>query len=382
MNRIVIVGNGFDKYNGLDTDYSSFVDWYLEKNITDAFKAVETYDDENLTVPGLFQKRVLHSEIIGGHDAKQIVKLLKKEGKLKTTYDGEAIVLKHGIIRQTLRNIKTYGWADIEHIYYQKILSILEEVVSEEFKIQKIEKLNKSLSEIRKYLILYLRSLKKPNKIAFSNICHESYDDSDYRKKYLDRAYENAFYENDSFLYKKTIFVNFNYTNYWIKSLNSVFDASDRYDVINIHGELEGDQENTPFFGYGDDKDEKYKELEKFTFSDEWSKYFKTVYYQNTDNYKSIIDYTDSDPFQVIIVGHSCGLSDKTLLNKIFEHENCLSIKPFYYKYKIKDEDKDNWHSLMTNISRIFTNKEKMREVVVSKCYRNNEERKLFFDSL
>ena len=31
-------------------------------------------------------------------------------------------------------------------------------------------------------------------------------------------------------------------------------------------------------------------------------------------------------------MGHSCGTSDRTMLNTLFEHRNCVSIKPFYYE--------------------------------------------------
>lgn len=33
MNRLVIIGNGFDLAHGLKTSYNDFVDWYLEKRL-------------------------------------------------------------------------------------------------------------------------------------------------------------------------------------------------------------------------------------------------------------------------------------------------------------------------------------------------------------
>jgi hypothetical protein len=38
---------------------------------------------------------------------------------------------------------------------------------------------------------------------------------------------------------------------------------------------------------------------------------------------------------------HSCGKSDRTLLNSIFEHKNCMTIKSFYYidEDGINDQD-------------------------------------------
>ena len=65
-------------------------------------------------------------------------------------------------------------------------------------------------------------------------------------------------------------------------------------------------------------------------------------------------------------MGHSCGNSDRTLLNTLFEHKNCLSIKPFYY---IKEDGSDNYLEMVQNISRNFTDMKLMRDRVVNKTY-------------
>ena len=69
-------------------------------------------------------------------------------------------------------------------------------------------------------------------------------------------------------------------------------------------------------------------------------------------------------PFQVLIMGHSCGNSDRTLLNTVFEHEHCVSIKPFYHKW---EDGRDNYLELVQNISRNFTNMRLFRDRVVNK---------------
>jgi hypothetical protein len=63
-------------------------------------------------------------------------------------------------------------------------------------------------------------------------------------------------------------------------------------------------------------------------------------------------------------MGHSCGLSDRTLLNTIFEHNNCRSIKVFYHK---KENGLDNYTEIIQNISRHFNKKKLMREKIVNK---------------
>ena len=63
-------------------------------------------------------------------------------------------------------------------------------------------------------------------------------------------------------------------------------------------------------------------------------------------------------------MGHSCGLSDRTLLATLFEHKNCVSIKPYYYK---KEDGTDNYRELVQNIARNFKDPILMRDRVVGK---------------
>lgn len=72
----------------------------------------------------------------------------------------------------------------------------------------------------------------------------------------------------------------------------------------------------------------------------------------------------ESAPYQIYIMGHSCGQSDGTLLNTLFEHKNCISIKPYYYR---KADGTDNYMEIIQNISRNFTDMKLMRDRVVNK---------------
>jgi len=71
----------------------------------------------------------------------------------------------------------------------------------------------------------------------------------------------------------------------------------------------------------------------------------------------------------VYIMGHSCGISDRLLLNHILEHENCKKIKIYYYQ---KSEVDDDYFEKIQEISRHFkgTNKSKMRDRILihSEC--------------
>lgn len=85
--------------------------------------------------------------------------------------------------------------------------------------------------------------------------------------------------------------------------------------------------------------------------------------YSETSNYRDFERFLDSDDYQVFIMGHSCGLTDKTLLKTLFEHDNCVSIKPYFYQ----DKDYDNFSEIIESISRCFDNKALMRSRIVAK---------------
>lgn len=165
------------------------------------------------------------------------------------------------------------------------------------------------------------------------------------------------------------MFLNFNYTNtisyYNLNRIGYIDNGINiNSKIINIHGELNSNQ-NKIIFGYGDELDDSYHLIEKST-NQEYLEYIKSVRYLDTPNYRNFLEFIESDLYQVYILGHSCGLSDRTLLNTLFEHDNCVSIKPFYYK---DDNGKDNYRDLVKNITRNFNNKKKLRDRVVNKKF-------------
>lgn len=157
----------------------------------------------------------------------------------------------------------------------------------------------------------------------------------------------------------RIMLLNFNYT----KTADLYLPKSGRFLVNHIHGELS--KPETVIFGYGDESDDEYKKLQKIN-DNEYLRHIKTNRYLETPNYRDLLSFIDSAPFQVCIMGHSCGLSDKTLLNTLFEHKNCVSIKPYYY---VNEQGKDNYLDIVQNISRNFTNPQLMRDRVVNKTY-------------
>ena len=156
----------------------------------------------------------------------------------------------------------------------------------------------------------------------------------------------------------RILLLNFNYTH-----TPRMYFHNDVMDYISIHGNLEAPQ--SVIFGYGDELDDKFKELKSHK-NNACLSHIKSIRYLEAPNYRQMLSFIESEPFQVLIMGHSCGNSDRTLLNTIFEHPNCVSIKPYYY-ITDKKNGTDNYIELVQHISRNFNDMKLMRARVVNK---------------
>lgn len=120
-------------------------------------------------------------------------------------------------------------------------------------------------------------------------------------------------------------------------------------------------------FGYGDEEDEDYKELEKSDILGLLNN-VKSINYLEASNYRDMERFIESAPYQIYIMGMSCGMADRTMLRKLFQHKNCISVKPFYYQWQDKEGNKfDNYTEIIQNISRCFSDKDLLRSIVVNR---------------
>ena len=414
MNRIIIVGNGFDLAHGLKTKYEDFINWYWkqcgynllhcsEKEMSDGLCSFKVKDRENaLSWAMAFQ---------GWHYQRDNPFVEWNEIDALNTAVNDRDYCDFSIISPLFQRIckqMSLGWVDIENEYYSMLV---------EYKGMKdeLEKLNKDLVVIQSLLVKYLKEIQK-NEIkeelvdddikskmlapfVAKDISVEAKDKwHDFLKRRLNDSdlidnielykpfeakevfksineFKNAYKDNIEFMGVDSIygavlphemmypdeilFLNFNYT-----TTADLYIPEDPHFILNhIHGEL-AKPENV-IFGYGDESDDEYKKLQKFN-DNEYLRHIKTNRYLETPNYRDLLSFIDSAPFQVCIMGHSCGLSDKTLLNTLFEHKNCVSIKPYYY---VNEQGKDNYLDIVQNISRNFTNPQLMRDRVVNKTY-------------
>jgi hypothetical protein len=350
MNRIILIGNGFDLAHELPTSYAQFID-KLWIDIIGKIKQAKTYYSDDFLELQYQQNLVyLHSF----DDLFLYVKTYEEfQKELKNNKQLNFIVKNKFLEHITTQKQRLKNWVDIEEEYY-KILC--EEIHPEE---NKVKVLNANFEDIKKALNQYLIDLIDEYKIdlkpknLIENIVKAPFHDKDFViiRDFDDKEILNKKPENQ-------LFLNFNYTNL---EKHYTDGASDFNSIIHIHGSI-NDKANPIIFGYGDELDDNYKKIEKLNNND-YLENVKSIKYLETDNYKRLLSFIKSDYYQIIILGHSCGNSDRTLLNTLFEHENCVSIKPYYYK----SSTGDNYSDIVRNISRHFTNKSVMRDKIVNK---------------
>lgn len=372
MNRLVIIGNGFDMAHGLKTSYMDFINWYWEQRLNALLTENSAVSEDCLcklviknTIEcynwaAFFYSNSLRDLITRKwkYPPFEIISAFKKNTK-------EFSVTYSQFFETILQSIETKGWVDIEYDYYQLLKRTTEKTDCG----YTIKELNEQLGFLQELLVEYLRSIDTP---SCNNELHDAmigfFDPADFstegRKKAMEnigldiKSYEEVKYnpeKRDKLIPERVMLLSFNYTA-TIKKYGN-FNVDFNY----IHGDLE--HPKNIIFGYGDELDKDYKSIVDRN-DNELLKNVKSVKYLETRHYHDMLEFLMAAPFQVLIMGHSCGNSDRTLLNTIFEHENCVSIKPFYHKW---EDGSDNYLELVQNISRNFTNMRLYRDRVVNK---------------
>lgn len=387
MNRIIIIGNGFDLAHGLPTSYKNFINWYIDKRVNDLSNCHSNVNSDELCKFRI-SEHTWHSYIFSNYGP--LWNEILRESLFKTI-KGHPEYFQYNqsrFLEAITKCIEKNNWVDIEKEYYNLLSKDFESSDNES-----IEQLNRELECLKNNLIAYLNEVEKrlineyiidnnikekifepinPRDISieakekfefFKNnrLAHDSHYKSLLNKYDTYKLLKDIDLRNSKELYlpDSILLLNFNYT----KTADLYLPNEDIFKVNHIHGKLSNPK--SIIFGYGDELDENYKKLLKDN-NNEYLKNIKSINYLNYTNYREMLSYIESAPYQIYIMGHSCGLSDKTLLNTLFEHKNCVSIKPFYY---INAEGRDNYTDIVQNISRNFTDMKLMRDRVVNKTF-------------
>lgn len=417
MNRIILIGNGFDLAHGLPTSYADFIDYYWDewgKWLQSGYLGNELKDNlcsisqkgEQQPWYWLFPSKDIHRGIT--IPPKTVLEKVKSQPNRFT-------IKKSPFFEHIDKAVETKNWVDIENEFYIWLKKIFKKNAC---KYDSPIPLNNELALIKEHLADYLKFIQNNhiitelintdikqticdpfsfrdiavskqsqfldfviNKWAKKNEPSQIGEDSKLNRtliesiskistgqivdKHKAQLIEDITKGKESVcreyaLPERTLLLNFNYTS----TADLYVSKGSDFEINHIHGELDNDK-NPIIFGYGDELDDDYKEIAKLNDND-YLKNIKSIRYLETDNYRRLLSFIDSAPFQIYIMGHSCGNSDRTLLNTLFEHKNCVSIKPFYHQ---KEDGSDNYIELIQNISRNFTSMQLMRDRVVNKSY-------------
>lgn len=362
INRLIITGNGFDLAHDMKTHYNDFMIWYLKRCFTYAQNHA-IYEDSliKIFVSDVSLIRMLHrggitdvSSFIDHYYEKGFIHILGKnylefEGWQNKYKNPFSIEIKSEFILNLVLNCNYSNWVDIENAYYDELKNVLGSDTNIEKEVS-VSELNHSLKWLISQLSIYLSTVKceKYNK-RFKDIIYADITKSDFA--------DISIYSSHNFEVGNTLILNFNYTPTIEKYVDT--EPNNKLLVNYIHGKLKDDT-NKVIFGFGDELDVEYSKFELYKVKGIFE-HIKSFWYFKTSNYHNLIRFIDSEDYQVYILGHSCGLSDRTMLNMIFEHENCKSIKIFYHEIG----DYNNYTELTQEISRHFKDKQKMRKRIV-----------------
>ncbi|QHI37962.1 hypothetical protein IMCC3317_33450 [Kordia antarctica] len=391
MNKLIIAGNGFDLAHGLPTSYNNFMDAFW-RDLKDDFE--DELVKELVYIHPLNQDHFSKREVTNFKDFENnIHNYLKRNFRVyeldkycfsqkgrAQNYDNQTILFKfkNQFFKELNKTQSIQNWVDVENEYYQALKNICkDEKLLARHKKEDVLKLHREFEQVKQLLEKYLQknvveaynwSIEDSNSLLRILKPYESLD------RILMLAEEFSIEEDITEIEKlmevdsrshtqssstETQILNFNYTPTFNEYVKSRKLTKFNIDINHIHGEL---NENI-VFGFGDEMDEDYKLIEDMD-DNEYLKYFKSFQYVQNSYYKDVLRFVDYEKFQVVIMGHSCGLSDRTLLNTIFEHENCRSIKVFYHQ---KEDGSDNYTEIIQNISRHFNDKKLMRTKIVEK---------------
>lgn len=330
---VVIIGNGFDLAHKAETSFLHFANNHFIPFIANNIRAYYdgTYDDT--LISSLFNDNFLsdidqimrgNSFIINGEYMKlySAIRVNKQhiiENLLKDRNFSFSRCIKNKFL-YSLLNDRDINWFNIENEYFN-FLFYLVNSSNKKYDGVSIKELNYGLLLLKKEFINYLNSID----IKLTE---------EIEKFLVDQLKD----------YNDIIAINFNYTNTFQNYLDMLYPIvlNEKYfEIVNIHGAINDNSEKI-VFGYGNDQDDEYKQLKK-NGENSYLINMKTVNYLMDNKYSKFLEMMgridENSSFDVIVLGHSLGLTDKTLLQEVFDNKKCDRIKLFKRKFDFDQND-------------------------------------------
>ena len=400
MNRIILIGNGFDLAHGLYTKYSHFIDWFWEEqtkeiNKTNVFgkvwnargnneenehqryrnndffdvkfskAGIENYDvkkeegqkseyqsEQKANPKNLGKEFVSETEEKSAIDPKESSKQLPKFDSAQDLKNN--VVYKNKFLELIDKKRKIQNWVDIEELYFEVLTNCKNRYKQSEnvYEIYTVKQLNSDFRDIKNEFEKFIRT--RNHAISDDNIdsrCKKFREELEEEVGVVGKI-KNLIYKKEDKI-DKILLLNFNYSDTIHKLYGNINGITPT--IISIHGQVSDGDNNPMIFGYGDEFSEDSVEIEKLNDND-FLENVKSIKYVETGNYSKYLQFIKSDPYDVFVFGHSCGNSDRTLLKELFGNPYCKKIKCFYYKISEKEDD---FNKTVDNIYRKFDNDNK-----------------------
>ena len=156
MNRIILIGNGFDLAHGLKTSYADFIDWYwgewkkrllhsnsrLEEDGLVSFKLND--NDSEINWASIWDWYIKIKDPYKPWKNKEILEFAK------SNKEWSDVVVTSPILEELCKQLNDRKWVDIENVFFRHLSN----------ENEKPEKVNFELSVIRNRLIDYLNEIQ------------------------------------------------------------------------------------------------------------------------------------------------------------------------------------------------------------------------------
>lgn len=341
MNRLILIGNGFDLAHKLKTSYSDFITDYIARSINNFYEN-NSHKDCLLSINFKYTGYGHSPE-----DRTYKVPIAEAISRLDILCSKESIeVNKTPFLEKTIHQLNTKKWVDLENDYFDNLTRCQSPWG---YQFDSVQELNEQFEFLKCELENYLIRIQNETNFHLSDTLTELFTGKIRGSDIVTMKIEDK--EPD-----RILFLSFNYTNtvdIYSEQCNKKIPTQVNY----IHGKLHS-KLNPIIFGFGDEYNKSYLEFEEIK-NKELLKHIKSFGYFKSSNYHNLVRFLEAQNFQVYVFGHSLGLSDRTMLKQIFEHENCKSIKLFYHN------DQNDFTNKTYDISSHFHDKGVMRKKIV-----------------
>ncbi|MCK6608917.1 MAG: bacteriophage abortive infection AbiH family protein, partial [Flavobacterium sp.] len=312
MNRLVIIGNGFDLAHGLPTSYKDFIDDYWKTACnTNGGKKID-YKDNLVAINCEFGYLINDDEMLAIEKINNFQEINNFINRNKSKRDGVFEIKFHNNFYKIICESSTENWVDIENLYYD----ILKNISNSDFRKYNypwgVNQLNNEFGDVKSLLEKYLidnieekfefksndiietLNIFKP-KTYIGNELNELYNEISIKsKKRIEEEYQLKVQKSTGFstnnfsgqkIHITNYFLSFNYTSTMKKYID--FLKIDNGDLNEIHGSVI-EKLNPINFGFGDEMDNDYKQIEDKN-DNEYLKNIKSFQYLHTQNYKRLL---------------------------------------------------------------------------------------------